>query len=100
MKDQVSFCKYNNNSYNDIDKILSWLKVQSFRNKGLSVAYVCGDDDEDEQMKVGVVGGNYQLLFFTPGSLLTWKWREVIMSDKYRERVRGLIIDEAHCIKK
>ena len=23
MKDQVSFCKYNNNSYNDIDKIFS-----------------------------------------------------------------------------
>ena len=51
-------------------------------------------------MKVGMVGGNYQLLFFTPESLLTWKWRKVIMSDIYKRRVRGLIIDEAHCIKK
>ena len=49
--------------YYVIDKILSLINIQNFRNKGLSVAYmyVYVEHDEDEQMKIGAVGSNYQL---------------------------------------
>lgn len=68
--------------------------------KGLSAGYICGEKD-DEEMKQNAIDAKYQLLFFTPEALLgNKKWRRLICSDKYRNQVKGLILDEAHTIKK
>lgn len=62
---------------------------------------ICGDDDDDDEMKQCVTAGKFQLLFFTPEALLLGKrWRRLIASDSYQKRIKGLVIDEAHTIKK
>ena len=52
-------------------------------------------------MKSGVEHGKFQLVFFTPESLLNRKkYRNIIGSEEYQQRIMGLAIDEAHTIKK
>ena len=55
----------------------------------------------DDTVKNGVSRGAYQLVYFTPEMIITGKkWRRVIESDIYRERLTGFVVDEAHCVKK
>ena len=62
---------------------------------GLSVGYICGDEDDSMSMKSGVEQGKYQLIFFTPESLLKRrKYRNIICSNEYQARIIGLAIDE------
>lgn len=64
------------------------------------MAYVTGEAG-NEEMKRGVCEGKYQLVFFTPELLLDCKkWRRVISSDVYSTKLKGFVIDEAHCIAK
>ena len=77
------------------------LQFQTVRTKGLSVEFICGDDEDQKEMKENVIFGKFQIVFFTPKALiLNRRWRQLIGTDKYQKRVKGLIIDEAHTIKK
>ena len=68
--------------------------------KGLPTACVTGENT-DEKVMLGVQRGDYCLVFFTPELLITnRKWRNVLTNDNYTARLRGFIIDEAHCIQK
>ena len=52
-------------------------------------------------MIAGVLGGEYQLFFFTPELLIDQrKWREALKSEVFSNRMKALIIDEAHTVKK
>ena len=67
----------------------------------LSVGYIYSDEDDSMSMKSGVEQGKYQLIFFTPESLLKRKkYRNIIRSNHYQARIIGLAIDEVHTIKK
>ena len=45
--------------------------------------------------------GKYQLVFFTPEMIISKKhWRRLLGGDVYGNRLKALIIDEAHCVKK
>ena len=45
--------------------------------------------------------GRYQLIFITPEMMInSKKWRRVIETNVYTERLKALVIDEAHCVKK
>ncbi len=45
--------------------------------------------------------GKYQLVFFTPEMIISKKhWRRLLGGDVYANRLKALIIDEAHCVKK
>lgn len=49
----------------------------------------------------GVANGNYQLIYFTPEALLNHKrWRNVLHSEVYGQRLRVVVIDEAHTVIK
>ena len=68
--------------------------------KGITAGYVCNDESDygrdilDGQLQ-------FQLLFFTPESLLMKRrYRKMTCSDIYQKKIRGLVIDEAHTIKK
>ena len=51
-------------------------------------------------MRSGIVSGKYQLIYFTPESLLlNRKWRNMLKGPVYEERLKALVFDEAHCIK-
>ncbi len=52
-------------------------------------------------MKQDVVGGRYEMVLFTPELLIgDKKWRNMLLIEHFGNRVKGLIIDEAHCVKK
>ena len=54
----------------------------------------------DSSVREGICNGAYQLVYFTPEMLiLSKKWRRVIESDVYQERLKGFVVDEAHCVK-
>lgn len=73
--------------------------MQSFSSKGLATGCVTGKTNA--AMLAGVSRGEYQLVFFTPEMLLNdKKWRLLLQGDDYKRRVRGLVIDEAHTVKK
>lgn len=73
--------------------------MQSFSSKGLATGCVTGK--ASAAMLAGVARGKYQLVFLTPEMLLNdMKWRLLLRGDEYKRRVQGLVIDEAHTVKK
>ena len=44
--------------------------------------------------------GEHGLIFFTPELLLERRWRDVLHSKPYDQRVRAFVVDEAHTVKK
>lgn len=74
--------------------------MKKFSSKGILTALVTGESD-DKEVKKGIHAGKYDIVFFTPELLIGSKrWRIALTSEIYRHRLRGLVIDEAHCVKK
>jgi len=74
--------------------------VSSFSKKGLSAVYIASDVTDPAVLK-DAAQGHYQLVFLTPEMVLSKsRWRHVIEGDVYSGRLRAIIIDEAHCVKK
>ena len=78
-------------------------QVISLERKGIKAITVVGHgelDDEDSK-KEAIVSGNAQVIFTTPEVLLTDKnWVDVFQSPSLHQRLVGIIIDEAHLVKK
>ena len=71
-----------------------------FSAKGISAAYISGEQ-EDKNVKKGVVNSAYQIVFFTPEMLvLNKQWRNLLASSTYLQRLGRLALDEAHTINK
>ena len=76
------------------------LQAKKFNSQGILAAIVTGESD-DEDVKRGVYGGKYDVVFFTPEILINSKrWRKVLTSDTYIRRLKALVVDEAHCVSK
>ena len=74
-------------------------QVSSFSSKGVSAAFI--NEASSHEMKLGVLSGDYQLVFFSPESLLSRKrWGELLRHEPYSTHLVALIVDEAHCVKK
>ena len=76
-----------------------------------TVAIQVGSDDTDKtgkDIKKGyyeilkdIKKGYYEILLISPESLLTSKdWRDILQSPVYKEQLVGVVVDEAHCVKK
>lgn len=76
----------------------TFLQVSCWSKKGLAVAAV--NSSTTPEMKAGVLKGEYGLIFFTPELLLERRWRDVLHSKPYDQRVRAFVVDEAHTVKK
>lgn len=83
-------------------KALMREQVLILRAKGLSVIQVSGDSEDMEQdLKANISKGMYQVIYTSPEILLANKeWSDVFQSSALRQRLVGVVIDEAHCIKK
>ena len=58
-------------------------------------------DQHDDDVKEGVMMGNYQLVLFTPEMLLSQKrWRRMLQGEVYYKQLRVFVVDEAHTVKK
>ena len=59
-----------------------------------------GDANSDALLLDRVAEGRYQFVFISPEMLLTEdKWRNMILSPVYKDRLVALVVDEAHCVK-
>ena len=82
-------------------KALMREQVLILRAKGLSVIQVSGDSEDIEQEKANTSKGRFQVIYTSPEILLANKeWADVFQSRPLRQRLVGIVIDEAHCIKK
>ena len=72
--------------------------MASFASWGLSVAFVCGENEKEDKK---LAEGKYHLIFVSPESIMTnlW-WREVLRSDIYQQHLVVFAVDEAHCVPK
>ena len=76
------------------------LQVNAFTSRGLKTTFV-GMEQEDHTVKLGVLKGQYQLVFISPESLLrNLQWREMLRSPTYQSHLVGIAVDEAHCVTK
>lgn len=72
-------------------------QADSFRAKGVRVAYVIGGM-ASEAIKRGVHAGKFKLVFITPELLILGKrWREMLTGDVYAKRLKAFV---THCIAK
>ena len=70
-----------------------------FTSLGLSTEFV-GEAQRDKSAIKKVLNGEVQLVYITPENLVhNCMYRNMLMSDKYREKLVALVVDEAHCIK-
>ena len=74
-------------------------QVQAMSEKEVRAVYV--GDCLEETIEVEVCSGNYQLVYISPEGLLTdERMRDMLLSSVYRKHLVGLVVDEAHCVKK
>ena len=66
---------------------------------GLKAAFV-GEAQDDHSVKRGVKNGEYSLVYMSPESMTVLQWREMFWSQLYQQRLKGIVIDEAHCVEK
>jgi ATP-dependent DNA helicase RecQ len=61
----------------------------------------CSNSRDHDELRSLIINGRYQIIFTTLELLLTDKdWSDVFQSSTFCCRLVGLIVDEAHCVKK
>lgn len=66
----------------------------------LCSAVYCGDAEVDKKVEEEIFRGCYQLVFMSPEAILNdERWRDMLSSEVYRQRLVALVVDEAHCVK-
>ena len=84
-----------------VSPLVSIMKDQTrdFNRRGLPSTYITSAISLEEEL--AVLQGEFSLVYMSPEQLLArGKWREMLRSDVYREKMVGFIVDEAHCVKK
>ena len=72
---------------------------RSLQSRGVKAIQV-GSDNTDKIVE-DIKQGYYEILFISPERLLTSEdWRDILQSPVYKEQLVGVIVDEAHCVKK
>ena len=67
--------------------------------RGIITEFV-GDAQTNERALEAVLNGQVQLVYISPESLLNnHRYRSMLKSRAYQERMIALAIDEAHCVK-
>ena len=73
-------------------------QVKYLKSIGITAEYI-GEDQQDEDAKKAVERGECQIVFGSPESFLcSDRWRKMLSSTVYEERLCLIAVDEAHCI--
>ena len=57
--------------------------------------------ETDNEMERGMTEGRYQLVYFSPESVLaSQKWKEISTEEPYASSLVAFVVDEVHCVKK
>lgn len=72
-------------------------QVPSLTLKRVSAISICSGEDIEHNRKEEVLKGSYEIVYFTPEALmLSSQWTRMLSSPIYEEKLRALVIDEAH----
>lgn len=70
-----------------------------FKNKHFEVEFV-GEAQLDRTVHRRVVNGEVQLLYISPENIIqNKKYRDMLQTPIYKEKLAAIVVDEAHCIK-
>ncbi len=70
-----------------------------FTPKGVKAEFV-GEAQNDRAAVENVLKGQCELVFISPESIISNPlYRNMLLTEVYKERMVGLVVDEAHCIK-
>ena len=70
-----------------------------FLKRGLKVEFV-GEAQTDENATMDVLNGDVQLVYISPESLLlNRRYRNMLTTPTYQQKLKALVVDEAHCVK-
>ena len=72
-------------------------QVSFLTSINIPAAFVAADQDEKVLKKVE--NGMFRIVYMSPESMLSIdRWRQMLSSNIYKERLVGIAVDEAHCI--
>jgi len=72
---------------------------EKFQSKGLTAEFVGGAQTDPTAIRK-VLQGDVQIVFTSPENILNnEKFRSMLLTPKYKEKLVALAIDEAHCVK-
>ncbi len=75
-------------------------QAAKFSPRGLATDFV-GEAQMDSAATKRVVDGHAQLVFISPESIVTNpRFRNMLLSARYREKLVAVAVDEAHCVSK
>ena len=75
-------------------------QVDSCSSRGICGISVTKENDNRANYEQ-ILSGQYQVVYMSPEMAIgTQKWRSAMQNDKFSSRLCGLIIDEAHCVRK
>lgn len=73
-------------------------QVKFLTSIGVTAEFI-GEDQQDDEAKNAVERGDCQIMFGIPESFLSSdRWRKMLLSKVYEERLCLTAVDEAHCI--
>ena len=73
-------------------------QVKFLKSIGVTAEFI-GEDQQDDAAKTAVERGDCQIVFGSPESFLSSdRWRKMLSSKVYEERLCLVAVDEAHCI--
>lgn len=73
-------------------------QVKFLTSIGVTAEFI-GEDQQDDEAKKAVERGDCQIVFGSPESFLSSdRWRKMLLSKVYEERLCLTAVDEAHCI--
>ena len=85
-----------------VSPLLAMMKnqVEILNSRGIRAAYV-GSDQDSRDIREGVKEGAYQIVVFTPETILCSPlWRDLLTAKVYQDRLVCVAVDEAHCVIK
>ena len=66
---------------------------------GICAEFV-GEVQDSQEIVVKVIAGRIQVLFISPENILNSKsFRDMLVSDQYKDKLVAVAVDEAHCVK-
>ena len=75
-------------------------QVESCTRRGIKAVAVTSEE-ESRKNYGDVVNGLYQIVYISPEMIIgTQKWRTTLQDDLYQSKLRAVVVDEAHCVKK
>lgn len=84
-----------------VSPLVAIMKEQAARFAGLGLAAeFVGEAHTNPDVKSKVLKGEVQLVFISPENLLCNPlYRNMLLTDHYKDLLVGVAIDEAHCVK-